>query len=199
MYVPNATFTTVTLENPSRMTHRRIAEHIGVRYDDFSVVRKVVEAIREYIMNHEALDTTQTTMVHFDRFGASSLDIMVYCFTKTVVWTEYHQVREDVLLGIGEIIESHGAEVAFPTRTLKIDMSEQLADEVFDAIPAGSGGRGGAEAERGEAGSKQSSSAKGKRSGGAGKKRGSRVKTDDKTDTREPKGGDVGGDSDGDA
>src|SRR5699024_3434230 len=44
MYVPNATFTTVTLENPSRMSHRRIAEHIGVRYDDFGVLRELVKA-----------------------------------------------------------------------------------------------------------------------------------------------------------
>ncbi|WP_376695268.1 mechanosensitive ion channel family protein [Wenzhouxiangella sp. EGI_FJ10305] len=195
MYVPNATFTTVTLENPSRMTHRRIAEHIGVRYDDFGLMRKVVGDIRQYIMNHEALDTTQTTMVHFDRFGASSLDIMIYCFTKTVVWTEYHEVREDVLLGVGEIIESHGAEIAFPTRTLKIDMAEQLADEVHEAIPATSGARGGAEADSDEADSKKSSSGTRKRSKRKGKKSSSSVKTDDKTDTREPKGGDVGGDS----
>ena len=140
MYVPNATFTTITLENPSRMSHRRIAEHIGVRYDDFGVVRKIIEDIREYVMNHEALDTSVTTMVNFDRFGASSLDILLYCFTKTVVWTEYHAVREDVLLGVGEIIESHGAEIAFPTRTLKIDGSEQLADEMREAIV--SDGRG---------------------------------------------------------
>lgn len=192
MYVPNATFTTVTLENPSRMTHRRIAEHIGVRYDDFGVIRKVVEDIRAYIMNHEALDTSITTMVHFDRFGASSLDIMLYCFTKTVVWTEYHKVREEVLLSIGDIIESHGAEVAFPTRTLKIDMSEQLADEVRDAIPAGSGGRNGTEADRDDAGSRRSSSGSRKRSG---RNETSSVKTDDKPDSREPKGGDVGGDS----
>lgn len=192
MYVPNATFTTVTLENPSRMTHRRIAEHIGVRYDDFSVLRKVVEDIREYIMNHEALDTTQTTMVHFDRFGASSLDILLYCFTRTVVWTEYHQVREDVLLNIGEIIESHGAEVAFPTRTLKIDMSEQIADEVHDAIASESSGR--LEADRDESrttGETGRSSSRPQR----GKKGGDQAKSDSGTDTREPRGGDVGGDS----
>jgi MscS family membrane protein len=134
MYVPNGVFTNITLENPSRMTHRRIAEHIGVRYDDFSVVRKVIEDIRAYVSGHDDLDTTQTTMVNFDRFGASSLDIMLYCFTKTVVWTEYHAVREDVLLGIGEIIESHGAQIAFPTRTLKVDMGEQLADEIRDNL-----------------------------------------------------------------
>ncbi|WP_376690356.1 mechanosensitive ion channel family protein [Wenzhouxiangella sp. EGI_FJ10409] len=192
MYVPNATFTTVTLENPSRMTHRRIAEHVGVRYDDFSVLRKVVEAIREYINNHDALDNTQTTMVHFDRFGESSLDIMVYCFTKTVVWTEYHQVREDVLLGVGEIIESFGAEVAFPTRTLKVDLSEQMAE---DASAVGS-----ALSERRESDSENGS--RSKKGAGKSTKRSRReketskqVKTDSGDDEREPRGGDVGGDS----
>ena len=46
---------------------------------------------------------------------------MVYCFTHTTQWIEYHRVREDVLLRIGEIIEEHGAEIAYPTQTLKID------------------------------------------------------------------------------
>jgi len=129
MYVPNAVFTTITVENPSRMTHRRIFEHIGIRYDDFAVARPVIDDIRAMILAHEELDTGQTTMVHFNLYGASSLDIMIYCFTKTTVWTEYHQVRENVLLEIGQIIESNGAEIAFPTRTLKIDQLEQMASE----------------------------------------------------------------------
>ncbi|HSH28256.1 MAG TPA: mechanosensitive ion channel family protein [Wenzhouxiangella sp.] len=187
MYVPNATFTTMTLENPSRMTHRRIAEHIGVRYDDFGVLRKLVEDIRAYIMNHEALDTTQTTMVHFDRFGPSSLDIMLYCFTKTVVWTEYHEKREDVLLGIGEIIESHGAQVAFPTRTLKVDMAEELADEIRDVMVTDA-------RERGESGDASSRSSAAMRRGAGARKRDSSEETPDQ---RDPRGGDVGGDSDG--
>lgn len=125
MYIPNATFTSITVENPSRMTHRRISEHIGVRYDDFAVVKPVVDGIRSYIMGHDALDTSRTTMVHFDEYGPHSLDIMIYCFTKTVVWTEYHAIREEILLGIGEIIDQHGAEIAFPTRTVKLETQER--------------------------------------------------------------------------
>lgn len=121
MYVPNATFTTITVENPSRMTHRRIFEHVGVRYDDFAVIRSVIDDIRSMILAHAELDESQTTMVHFNVYGASSLDIMVYCFTHTTVWAEYHRIREDVLIRIGEIIESHGAQIAYPTRTIKID------------------------------------------------------------------------------
>ncbi len=34
LYVPNATFTQVSLENPSRMENRRILETVGIRYGD---------------------------------------------------------------------------------------------------------------------------------------------------------------------
>jgi MscS family membrane protein len=133
MYIPNATFTTITVENPSRMTHRRIFDHVGIRYDDFSKVRAVVDDIREMVSTHEDVATDQIIMVHFDVFGASSLDIMIYCFTKTTNWAEYHRVREDVLLKVGEIIESHGAQVAFPTRTLKLEAAEKLAVQLSES------------------------------------------------------------------
>jgi MscS family membrane protein len=106
------------------MTHRRISEHVGVRYDDFAQVRAIVDAIRDMLAGHNDIASDQTLIVHFNRFGASSLDIMVYCFTRTTQWIEYHRVREDVLLAIGDIIEDHGAEIAYPTRTLKIERDE---------------------------------------------------------------------------
>lgn len=121
MYVPNAVFTTITVENPSRMTHRRIFEHVGVRYDDFEQVRSIVDQIRSMLQSHADIAADQTLIVHFNHYSASSLDIMIYCFTKTVEWIEYHRVREDVLLEIGRIVERHDAEIAFSTQTLKID------------------------------------------------------------------------------
>lgn len=121
MYVPNAVFTTITVENPSRMTHRRIFEHVGLRYDDFEQVRSIVDQIRSMLKAHIDIAADQTLIVHFNHYSASSLDIMIYCFTKTVDWIEYHRVREDVLLEIGRIVERYGAEIAFSTQTLKID------------------------------------------------------------------------------
>jgi MscS family membrane protein len=147
------------------------------------------------IEGHEDLDNTQTTMVHFNVYGPHSLDIMIYCFTKTVVWTEYHEVREDVLVGVGEIIESHGAEIAFPTRTLKVDMAEELADEVRESILSSRRSRGGREDDRERSDAADSPSGSSTRTGKVGK----RVKTDEGKDTREPRGGDIGGDSEDDA
>lgn len=120
IYVPNAVFTQITVENPSRMTNRRIFETIGVRYDDFATVGGIVEDIREMLRAHDEIDTNQTLIVNFNQYAASSLDIMVYTFTRTTQWVRYHEIKQDVLLKIGEIIERHGAEIAFPTRTLHL-------------------------------------------------------------------------------
>jgi MscS family membrane protein len=72
------------------------------------------------LREHPDLDATQTQIVHFNRYGASHLEFMVYCFTKTTVWVEFHAVKEDVLLRIMQIVQAHGAEFAFPTQTLHV-------------------------------------------------------------------------------
>ena len=112
LYVPNAAFTTIAVENPSRMTNRRIYETIGVRYADVKQMPEIVADIRAMLEHHEEIDTRRTLIVNFVAFNASSLDIMVYTFTKTTDWVRFHEIKQDVLLKISDIIEQHGAEVA---------------------------------------------------------------------------------------
>ena len=52
IYVPNATFSTITVENPSRMTHRRIYETIGIRYDDAGQMAEVVSRVKTMLQEH---------------------------------------------------------------------------------------------------------------------------------------------------
>jgi len=118
LYVPNAIFTTIAVENPSRMFNRRIFETVGVRYSDVESVAAITSDIRKMLAEHEDIEQNRITIVNFTTFNASSLDIMVYTFTKTTKWVEFHGIKEDILLRISEIIASHGAEIAFPTRTL---------------------------------------------------------------------------------
>jgi MscS family membrane protein len=120
LYVPNATFTQISLENPSRMLNRRIKETIGIRYDDASKMQAIVNDTREMLLNHDAIDTTQTLMVNFNKFAPSSLDFFIYTFTKTTNWEEFHHIKQDVMLATIHIIQAHGAECAFPTSTLHL-------------------------------------------------------------------------------
>ncbi len=121
LYIPNSMFSSISVENPSRMTHRRINETIGVRYDDSKVLPEIITDVKNMLVNHPEIDNTQTLMVNFNQFAASSLDFFIYTFTKTTNWIKYHEVKQDVLFKITDIVESHGAEMAFPTSTVHID------------------------------------------------------------------------------
>jgi len=120
MYVPNSVFTTVIVENPSRMQNRRINETIGLRYSDLTNMDKVVSEVKVMLQQHEAIDADRTMMVNFNKFGASSLDFFIYCFTHTRVWVEFHEVKQDVMLRIADIIKANHAEIAFPTSTIHL-------------------------------------------------------------------------------
>jgi len=121
LYVPNAAFANISVENPSRMSNRRIYESIGVRYCDANKLPSIVNDIENMLKSHDEIDHNQTLMVNFNKFSESSLEFFVYTFTKTTNWQYFHGVKQDVLFKINEIIESHGAEIAFPTSTLHVD------------------------------------------------------------------------------
>ena len=118
LYIPNAIFSQIAVENPSRMTNRRIKETIGIRYDDAGKMAKIIELTKEMLLAHSDIDTSKTLIVNFNAFASSSLDFFIYTFTKTTNWVDYHQIKQDVLLKVLDIIEGQGAECAFPTSTV---------------------------------------------------------------------------------
>jgi MscS family membrane protein len=129
LYVPNSTFTSIAVENPSRMSHRRINEIIGVRYDDGGRLPAIVADVKAMLRAHKEIDQDETLMVNFDKFALSSLDFFIYTFTRTTNWVRYHEVKQDVLFQIMQIIEQHGAEVAFPTSTIHVPDSLRMVTE----------------------------------------------------------------------
>jgi len=129
LYIPNSTFTSIAVENPSRMTHRRIYETIGIRYDDVTKMSTIISRVKAMLTEHDEIDQDQTMIVNFNKFASSSLDFFVYTFTRTTNWIRYHEVKQDVLLKIIDIIEDEGAQCAFPTSTLHIPDTINVSSE----------------------------------------------------------------------
>ncbi len=123
LYIPNSVFANIALENPSRMSNRRIYETIGLRYDDAAQVQPIIDEVRRMLESHADIDTGQTLIVNFNAFGASSLDFFIYTFTKTTDWIEFHHIKQDVLLKILDVVAEHGADVAYPTSTVHLSNS----------------------------------------------------------------------------
>jgi len=125
IYVPNALFSTLAIKNPSRMTNRRIKTKFGLRYCDMQKIPALVDDIENMLRNHPDIDNRQVLFVKFIGFGTSTLDILVYTFTKTTEFVKFHVVQQDVLLKIINIVyNKHAAEIAF--NTFSLDFENEL-------------------------------------------------------------------------
>jgi MscS family membrane protein len=120
--VPNSQLTTTAINNWSRMQKRRVKLFIGVTYDaNAEQLEQAVEALRDVLRNDDRIDQS-FWVVNFTNFGASSLDIMIYCFTTTTRWAEYLQVRQELFFEFMKAIERLGLDFAFPTQTVHLEM-----------------------------------------------------------------------------
>ena len=120
IYIPNGVFSTMAIVNPSRMTHRQLYETIGIRYADADKMAGIVAEVTAMLSAHEEIDQDEVAIVNFDRFAPSSLDFFIYAYTRTTGWVKYHEVKQDILLRVNDIIAKHDAEIAFPTSTIHL-------------------------------------------------------------------------------
>lgn len=119
--VPNSVLMNMSIDNFSQMPKRRIKLTVGVTYDTKPAqMRQAVADIKQMLREHPAVNQ-DFFLVNFTDFGASSLDIMVYCFTSSTVWNEYLDARQDICLKIMDLLEQLGLEIAFPSRTIYLN------------------------------------------------------------------------------
>ena len=118
LFIPTSLFATTPIENPGRMYNRRIKEEISLRYEDISQVADVVKDVKAMLHQHPAIDQEQTILVNFNQWGDSSINVLIYAFTKTTVWAEWLDAQQDVFLRIAEIVQLAGADFAFPSTTV---------------------------------------------------------------------------------
>ena len=141
--IPNSHLADHGVKNWSRRNiGRRIKMHIGVTYQaKISDIKQAIEEIREMLKEHPGIanertafqnayrqaklvsvedykGVKRTTLVYLDSYGDSSINILVYCFSRTVDWAEWLKVKEDVMYQLAEILEKNNLEFAYPTMTI---------------------------------------------------------------------------------
>jgi MscS family membrane protein len=126
LYVPNSIFNNISIENPSRMTNRRIKTFVGIRYEDADKLAMILKKVEMMLKEHPEIDQTKTLMVNLVEFAPSSLTFMIYTFTKTTQWQWFQAVQQDVFLKIIDIILTCGAEFAYPTTTVHVPGTMKL-------------------------------------------------------------------------
>ncbi len=139
VHVPNAQLSDAAVTNFSRMTHRRIKWKVGVVYGTNVEQLKIIrDEIMNYILESDAFAKPDevSTFVRVDEFGASSIDFLIYCFTKTTVWGEWLEIKEAFAHEVKKIVEDKaGTSFAFPSTSLYVEQWPEDTAEVF--VPPG--------------------------------------------------------------
>lgn len=133
IYVPNSIFTQTIVITPSRMSHNRFLHTFGLRYSDLPVIKEVVSTIKLMLLKHDDVDHHLKVEAYFIGFGSSSLNITISAYIN-LGGEDIHSIRQDLLLRIAEIIESHGAEFAtvrYPAEMQEIKAKQQLTSELL--------------------------------------------------------------------
>jgi MscS family membrane protein len=114
VYIPNSFFSNTSIQNPSRMTHRRIYATIGLRHQDGSKMPAILQDIETMLKEHSDLDPSEPTYANFSNLGQNALDVLICGYTYTTNLQEFYRVRQDIFFKIMDIIASHGAMCAYP-------------------------------------------------------------------------------------
>ena len=115
--IPNKKMVDSPLENLSLRNLRRMKFNVALEYSTSApVMLKISKEIEEYVNKHEA--TSNDTLVTFDSFGDSSLNLQVQYFIHIVDYNEYMKIRQEINYGIMEIVTRNGAGFAFPSQTV---------------------------------------------------------------------------------
>lgn len=145
VYVPNAFLADNAVTNFSRMTHRRIKWAIGVEYKTTTEqLQYIRDQVLGYILNHPefAKPPEVATFMRVDAFGPSSIDFLLYCFTRTTNWGEWLRLKEELAFTIKRIVEDEaGTGFAFPSTSIYIDEGAEvfLPPQARKALEAASG------------------------------------------------------------
>lgn len=153
--VPNSSLANTAIKNWNRRKiGRRIKMNIGVTYsskqDD---LEKAINDIRDMLIKHKSIVTPSDVdyskvhryykkerklisiddkygvktnlLVYLDNLSSSSIDILIYAFSKTVNWKDWLEVKQDIILEIWKILEKHNLEFAFPTQTIHLENEDK--------------------------------------------------------------------------
>jgi len=111
--VPNKKMIDAELENQSERQERRAYFTVGLSYGTSNEqVKKIIREIKQVLDNHKMVETG--SIVRFNDFGPSALNILVQYYVRTNDWEDYLETKEEINFRIMEIVQANGAVFAFP-------------------------------------------------------------------------------------
>lgn len=127
VHVPNSELANCAVINFGRRPNRRIYWKIGLV---FATPNRVLRAVRDRVekfIDECGLFAPADSIGRFVRISGlndSAIDLLVQCYTKSTTYDDYLVAKEVLTLAILEIVEEEGSEIAFPSRSIYMNESD---------------------------------------------------------------------------
>ena len=122
--VPNSKLISAVVDNMGKRKYRRIKTTLGITYQSSpDQIEAFCEGVRELIRTHP-YTRKDYYHVYLNNFGASSLDVMLYCFVEVPDWAVELREKERLFLDIMRLAQELNVEFAYPTQTLFMQKGE---------------------------------------------------------------------------
>ena len=147
--VPNSQIANAHILNWSkRIIGRRIKMSLGVTYENkMDDIVNLKNDIFEMLQNHPKIATNHnihisrtrafeatkredldgiknTLLVFIDEFGPSSINILIYCFSRSPDWEDWLHTKQDVMIQIAKLVEKNNCDFAYPTQAIVLKREE---------------------------------------------------------------------------
>jgi len=119
--IPNSVVANAAVDNYGQRRYRRCLVTLGLTYDTHpEQMQAFVEGVRAILKANPKV-RQDSYEVHFNNFGDSALEVLLYFFFKVESYSDEMKQRMNVFLEVMRLAEAIGVSFAFPTRTLHLD------------------------------------------------------------------------------
>ena len=117
---PNGKLADMQIETFAERDRIRLAATLALQYGATAAqLKEVISGIESLLRAHPKI-WPDTVVVRFLGFAESSLNVELMAWFQTTDVGEFRGIRQEILLGIMEIVEKAGTGFAFPTRTVHL-------------------------------------------------------------------------------
>ncbi len=125
--VPNSQMVKSSVDNYGARRYRRVRTMISITYaTPPELIDAFCEGIRELVRLHP-YTRKDYYHVYFNKFEASSLDILLYIFFEAPDWSTELRERHRLFVDILRLADRLGVEFAFPTQTVWLEKGDASA------------------------------------------------------------------------
>ncbi len=125
--IPNKTVASEAVTNLARFTQRRVEQVVGLTYDtSVEQMAAIVEEFHQIIIAEAEVDT-ESVMVFFRDYSASSLDIWIVYAVNDPDFQKHMRLRQRINLALMRAVQARSLSFAFPTQTVEFGVNAAKA------------------------------------------------------------------------